>query len=125
MANVGHAGAVPGRSSTAEAIRAAGLHRHGMRRNFKDRGRPGGSDRAQWRLRRRHRLGRRSHDDIDLGDEVTYTGEGGRDATTKTHVSDQALTGGNAALENSLLEGSPVRVFRKTGTANDYRYDGL
>ena len=64
-------------------------------------------------------------DDLDLGDEIIYTGEGGREPATGTQVSDQTMTGGNAALVNSHLEGSPVRVFRKTGQGNDYRYDGL
>jgi putative restriction endonuclease len=62
---------------------------------------------------------------MDLDDEVVYTGEGGRDANTRQQVADQVMTGGNAALKNGHVDGLPVRVFRKTGVGNDYRYDGL
>jgi putative restriction endonuclease len=70
-------------------------------------------------------------DDEDLGDEIIYTGHGGRDAETGTQVTHQRLTRGNLALAYSSLNGLPVRVIR--GAALDspyaprsgYRYDGL
>lgn len=116
MANIGHAGATDGQIFAGrEGVRAAGLHRHNQR------GISGTADGPAEAIV----LSGGYADDIDLGDEVIYTGEGGRDATSRTQVADQALTGGNAALVNSNLEGGPVRVFRKTGVGNDYRYDGL
>jgi putative restriction endonuclease len=70
-------------------------------------------------------------DDEDLGDEIIYTGHGGRDSETGTQVTHQRLTRGNLALAYSSLNGLPVRVIR--GAALDspyaprsgYRYDGL
>ncbi|QIN80589.1 HNH endonuclease [Rubrobacter marinus] len=70
-------------------------------------------------------------DDKDLGDEIVYTGHGGRDPRTGVQVSDQALRGGNLALAKSSLEGLPVRVIRGSRHASPYspesgyRYDGL
>ena len=49
-------------------------------------------------------------DDQDNGDEIIYTGEGGRDPNTGLQVSDQTLTGGNLALFNHYREGNPIRV---------------
>ena len=70
-------------------------------------------------------------DDIDDGDTITYTGEGGRDPNTGRQIADQTLTRGNLALMKNYQEGNPIRVCRgytldsryapKTG----YRYDGL
>ena len=70
-------------------------------------------------------------DDEDNGDEIIYTGEGGRTEVSRKHVKDQTLTGGNLYLVNHCAEGVPVRVTRgpklkspfkpETG----YRYDGL
>jgi hypothetical protein len=51
-------------------------------------------------------------DDKDYGDEIIYTGEGGRDSSTGLQVSDQTLTGGNLALYNHYREGNPIRVSR-------------
>ena len=70
-------------------------------------------------------------DDRDLGDEIVYTGQGGRDPRTGAQVSDQALRGGNLALAKSSLEGLPIRVVRGSRHASPYspesgyRYDGL
>ena len=70
-------------------------------------------------------------DDIDQGNVIVYTGQGGQDKTTKTHVKDQTLQLGNAALVVSQLHGLPVRVIRGADTKNPfapssgYRYDGL
>ena len=116
MTPIGHAGAVEGQLfASREEIRQAGLHRH------QQRGISGTATEPAESIV----LSGGYVDDIDLGDEVIYTGEGGRDANTGQQIADQTMTGGNAALVNSHLEGAPVRVFRRTGTANDYRYDGL
>jgi putative restriction endonuclease len=70
-------------------------------------------------------------DDIDEGDLVVYTGEGGRDASTERQISDQQLTRGNLALARNYVEGNPVRVNRgstldsKYAPLSGYRYDGL
>jgi putative restriction endonuclease len=69
-------------------------------------------------------------DDEDRGDEIVYTGHGGRDVQTGRQVADQNFRGGNRALVLSSLNGFPVRVIRKAGAAphspaGDYRYDGL
>lgn len=70
-------------------------------------------------------------DDEDSGDEITYTGEGGRDPKTGRQIADQTLTGGNLALAQNCKDGTPVRVTRghkcESSFAPDvgYRYDGL
>jgi putative restriction endonuclease len=70
-------------------------------------------------------------DDIDNGDEVIYTGEGGRDPNTGQQVADQILRRGNLALVNSHRKGLPIRVIRGPKLRSPfapqagYRYDGL
>src|SRR5918998_6713678 len=70
-------------------------------------------------------------DDEDLGDEVVYTGHGGRDAESRRQVAHQRLTKGNLALAHSSIEGLPVRVVLGANLdspyapASGYRYDGL
>ncbi len=70
-------------------------------------------------------------DDQDLGNEIVYTGHGGRDQQTGRQVSDQAFTRGNRALALSSLNGLPIRVVRGSkntspySPAEGYRYDGL
>jgi len=70
-------------------------------------------------------------DDKDYGDEIIYTGEGGRDSNTGLQVSDQTLTGGNLALYNHYREGNPIRVSRGSNADSHhapptgYRYGGL
>src|SRR5215211_4982406 len=70
-------------------------------------------------------------DDEDLGDEVVYTGHGGRDAESGKQVAHQRLTRGNLALAHSSIEGLPVRVIRGASLDsiyaphNGYRFDGL
>jgi putative restriction endonuclease len=70
-------------------------------------------------------------DDDDRGDVILYTGEGGRDATTKEQVKHQQLSRGNLALAKSCLQGLPVRVIRGAGCKSrfapesGYRYEGL
>lgn len=69
-------------------------------------------------------------DDRDYGDEIIYTGQGGRNNAGK-HVKDQQLTRGNLALVRNEMEGLPVRVIRGADAKNKfappsgYRYDGL
>jgi len=70
-------------------------------------------------------------DDEDLGDEIVYTGHGGRDAESSRQVAHQRLTRGNLALAHSSIEGLPVRVVRGASLdsiyapCSGYRYDGL
>ncbi|MGK5731870.1 YDG/SRA domain-containing protein [Streptomyces sp. URMC 124] len=70
-------------------------------------------------------------DDKDYGDEIIYTGQGGRDEKTKRQYRDQELTLGNAALATSASTGAPVRVIRGAGGDAEFspesglRYDGL
>jgi putative restriction endonuclease len=71
-------------------------------------------------------------DDLDVGDEIIYTGAGGNDPTTQKQIADQTFEQlGNAALVVSEENGLPVRVIR--GNRGDpahspkagLRYDGL
>jgi putative restriction endonuclease len=70
-------------------------------------------------------------DDVDHGDEVIYTGHGGRNANTGRQESDQKLEQGNLGLAVCCDQGLPVRVCRGPkveapyGTEAGYRYDGL
>ena len=64
-----------------------------------------------------------SQDDIDDGDEILYTGEGGRDPASGRQIRDQQLTKGNLGLVRACEQGFPIRVCRKTPSG--YRYDGL
>jgi putative restriction endonuclease len=70
-------------------------------------------------------------DDQDFGDEIVYTGHGGRDQETGRQVADQNVSRGNRALAYSSLNGLPVRVIRGSGhpspysPSSGYRYDGL
>jgi putative restriction endonuclease len=69
-------------------------------------------------------------DDQDFGDEIIYTGQGGRDDSGKQNA-DQTLTRGNLALAQSENNNLPVRVIRGSHKGNTYapdtgyRYDGL
>ena len=70
-------------------------------------------------------------DDVDDGDTIVYTGQGGRDSRTGQQVHDQPFSRGNRALALNKLNGLPVRVIR--GSSHDsphsppsgYAYDGL
>ena len=57
----------------------------------------------------------------DSGEELLYTGEGGREG--KCHTKNQMMLLGNLALKNSCALSSPVRVIR--GHNDGYSYDGL
>jgi putative restriction endonuclease len=70
-------------------------------------------------------------DDLDYGDEVVYTGHGGRDPKTSQQVADQEFASGNAGLARNKTSGLPVRVIRGAqldspfAPEHGYRYDGL
>lgn len=63
-----------------------------------------------------------SDDDID-SDIVTYTGFGGRDASTGRHVADQKLEQGNRGLVENYALGRPVRVLVKESVLTGHRAD--
>ncbi|WP_326568052.1 YDG/SRA domain-containing protein [Amycolatopsis rhabdoformis] len=68
-------------------------------------------------------------DDHDAGDEIIYTGQGGR--AHNRHVADQELVLGNAGLKRAYEERQPIRVIRgskgdkRFSPAAGYRYEGL
>jgi putative restriction endonuclease len=70
-------------------------------------------------------------DDRDYGDEVIYTGHGGRDPNSGRQIADQHFAAGNKALALDKAHGLPVRVIRGAtldspyAPAQGYRYDGL
>jgi len=70
-------------------------------------------------------------DDIDEGDIVVYTGQGGRDPNSGKQIADQTFERGNHWLQHNCVEGIPVRVTRghqldsPYAPPNGYRYDGL
>tara|TARA_B100002052_G_C15633834_1_gene485240 strand:+ start:173 stop:670 length:498 start_codon:yes stop_codon:yes gene_type:complete len=70
-------------------------------------------------------------DDLDLGEVVIYTGQGGRDPNTGKQIANQELTRGNAALVTSSENNTPIRVIRGSKQESSfspeegYRYDGL
>jgi putative restriction endonuclease len=71
-------------------------------------------------------------DDMDLGDEIIYTGAGGNDANTGKQIEDQNWKNrGNAGLLVSMNKGLPVRVIRgythrsKFSPKSGYLYAGL
>ncbi|MFD8704372.1 YDG/SRA domain-containing protein [Kitasatospora sp. NPDC059648] len=66
-------------------------------------------------------------DDRDHGDEIVFTGQGGRAADTGRQVEHQTFERGNAALVTSMTAGRPVRVVRAEGGGRGpgYRYGGL
>ena len=70
-------------------------------------------------------------DDIDEGNLIIYTGEGGRDPNSGRQVTDQTFTGGNFNLAHNGTMGTPIRVNRgyqlssPFAPAQGYRYDGL
>jgi putative restriction endonuclease len=70
-------------------------------------------------------------DDVDDGDAIIYTGQGGRDQNTGKQIADQELTRGNLSLAQNMVQGVPVRVTRGRdldspfAPSAGYRYDGL
>lgn len=70
-------------------------------------------------------------DDEDFGNEIIYTGHGGRDQDTGRQIRDQTLDKQNMALAKSCIDGIPIRVIRGKGHRSEfsplsgYKYDGL
>lgn len=71
-------------------------------------------------------------DDLDLGDEIIYTGHGGNDTNSKKQVEHQSWNSpGNAGLVISKHRNLPVRVIRGFkhksvfSPSNGYKYCGL
>jgi len=70
-------------------------------------------------------------DDQDLGNEIVYTGRGGRDPASGRQIADQVFDGQNQALVTSCLQGLPIRLVRgaesdpRYSPGQGYRYDGL
>ena len=70
-------------------------------------------------------------DDLDLGEVVIYTGQGGRDPDSGKQIANQELVRGNAALVTSIEKKLPIRVIRGSNhnsafsPKEGYRYDGL
>ena len=70
-------------------------------------------------------------DDEDYGNELIYTGSGGRDDKTGRQVADQEFSRQNKSLVTSCNNGTPVRVIRGSNHKSNYspsvgyRYDGL
>lgn len=71
-------------------------------------------------------------DDIDLGDEIIYTGHGGNDPNTGKQIADQSWNDpGNAGLVMSMRRKLPVRVIRgfkhnsPLSPKSGYKYGGL
>jgi putative restriction endonuclease len=127
MASASVFGEIPGYPvgstfDSRESLRAAGLHRHpmnGISGNSKD----VGADAIV--------ISGRYKDDVDKGDQIIYSGEGGRRRGSNIQTFDQRLTRGNAALARSEESGLPVRVIRAKSKTSIYapsvglRYDGL
>ena len=70
-------------------------------------------------------------DTEDFGEEILYTGHGGRDPETGRQIAHQTLTKGNLALAVNAAHALPVRVIRGARQRSPYapvagyRYDGL
>ncbi|MCO5613385.1 hypothetical protein L7F22_067661 [Adiantum nelumboides] len=70
------------------------------------------------------------YDATDTGEELLYTGQGGKSAQDGKSIEDQKLERGNLALENSMKHQVPVRVTRgikdsASPSGKIYTYDGL
>eukprot|EP00249_Psilotum_nudum_P024559 c29219_g1_i1 orf=338-2611(+) len=70
------------------------------------------------------------YDDIDDGEQLIYTGQGGKSAVANKANEDQKLERGNLGMDGSMKHGVPVRVIRgiKDPTSHSgkiYTYDGL
>ena len=70
-------------------------------------------------------------DDIDNGDIIFYTGEGGRERNSRIQTFNQPFERGNLDLSKNKYSGDPIRVIRGSNLNSDYapsdgyRYDGL
>jgi putative restriction endonuclease len=120
--NYGHVAGIPVGATFPDrmALSKAGVHRATQA------GITGGSDGTESIV-----LNAGYSDDVDRGDEVIYTGHGGRNPNTGRQESDQELEQGNKGLAVCCDNGLPVRVCRGPkveapyGTESGYRYDGL
>lgn len=70
------------------------------------------------------------YDATDNGDELVYTGQGGKSAQDGKSIEDQKLERGNLAMENSMKHQVPIRVTRgirdsASPSSKTYTYDGL
>ncbi|KEH20246.1 histone-lysine N-methyltransferase family member SUVH9 [Medicago truncatula] len=70
--------------------------------------------------------------ELDDGDVIIYTGQGGRKKNSSIQICDQKLEGGNLALERSMHYGIEIRVIRgmkyeggATSSGKVYVYEGL
>lgn len=59
-------------------------------------------------------------DDEDFGDEIIYTGEGGRDPASGKQIADQEIRAGNKNLVAAFEAGEPVYVTRGSGHKGNY-----
>ena len=71
-------------------------------------------------------------DDRDYGNEIFYTGEGGKEEGSPFQTYDQVMTKGNLDLSRNKYSGFPIRVIRgykhaqkQFAPISGYRYDGL
>ena len=70
-------------------------------------------------------------DDVDEGDVIFYTGEGGRERNSRIQTFNQPFIRGNLDLSKNKYSGNPIRVVRGSNLnsyyapTNGYRYDGL
>jgi putative restriction endonuclease len=56
----------------------------------------------------------------DYGEEILYTGHGGRDPLSGQQIGHQTLTPGNIALATNRLLGLPVRLARGAQCSSSY-----
>lgn len=103
-------------------VKAAGLHKHLM----------AGIDYDKDRIAEAIVISGGYAEDLDEGDRIIYTGQGGQSAPgSGVQVSDQKIERGNLALVNAELTGTPIRVIRGAGGEKQYspkvgyRYDGF
>lgn len=59
-------------------------------------------------------------DDEDFGDEIIYTGDGGRDPKTGVQIANQTCTGGNMGLFVTYRNKQPVYVIRGSTHRSPY-----
>ena len=71
-------------------------------------------------------------DDLDNGEVIIYTGQGGQEKNSSRQIADQKLESGNLALERSMHYGVEVRVIRgmryegsASASGKVYVYDGV
>jgi len=60
------------------------------------------------------------YNDIDNGNNIIYTGPGGREKGSVVHTKDQEYKNGNVWLHNSYTNIKPILVFRKASLKNNH-----